>query len=202
MRKKLLLLLAVAACLATLGCSRRPWTPLPTHDQVLIYDRPYDYTFLRVMQAVQNTPGWDIYETDQMMGLVRAISRDYDDPFNSDKRIGTFFVRRLGRRKTSVAFAPWSRQVIGGDALLKAIDSHMSRPPYDGYRALRTNTAPPQVAEREAAAHLEVAQPWQAPAAPSAAAAAGIPAGAPPEIQAAMQKAQAQSQPAPPAPST
>ncbi len=193
MRKRMILLLGVAVCVTGLGCSRKVLTPLPTHDQVMIYERPYDYVYLRVIEAVQNTPNWEIYQTDHRMGIVRALSLNFNDPLNSDKRVATFIVRRLGRRTTSVSFAPESNQVIGGEALLKTIELHMSRPPFDGYRALRTNTPPTQTAERQAAAALEVSQTvppaLQAPA-------AGM-AGAPPEIQAAMQKAQAQGQPAP-----
>ena len=48
----------------------------PAYDQVLIYDRPYDYTFLRTIEALNTFRDWTIEETDKNKGFHGSKNGD------------------------------------------------------------------------------------------------------------------------------
>ena len=97
----------------------------PAYDQVLIYDRPYDYTFLRTIEALNTFRDWTIEETDKNKGLIVMRNTQYSHIFDRDKLTARFTVKSLGRRQTSVALEPSSQRLEQGGELLKRIDHVM-----------------------------------------------------------------------------
>ena len=98
----------------------------PKYDQVLVYDRPYDYTYLRTLEALNTFPGWVLEETDKVKGLIVLRNTQYGNLFDRDKWIARFRVKSLGRKKTSVELEPSSQQLTDGGKLLDRIDQMMA----------------------------------------------------------------------------
>lgn len=110
------------------ACQRAKKTVLPVRDEVLIFHKAMDYTYLRVIDAVLNTPDWSLYETDKREGIIRAYNLKYADPFGPlDNRVATFKLKRLSRTRTAVELDPASQTVLGAKDLLKEIKDHMNR---------------------------------------------------------------------------
>jgi len=100
---------------------------LPVHDEILIYNLPYDLTFLRVMEAVDAVPGWDLQLTKKAQGIIQARNINFSQFGDADKRQVTVLLRSLGRKETSVQLAPESQRVIGGGKILERISLVVSR---------------------------------------------------------------------------
>ena len=98
----------------------------PAYDQVLIYDRPYDYTFLKTIEALNTFPDWTLEETDKNKGLIVLRSVNYGHITDRDKWEARFIVKSLGRKQTSVALEPVSQRLAQGGELLKRIDRVMA----------------------------------------------------------------------------
>ena len=94
----------------------------PRYDQVLVYDRPYDYTYLRTLEALNNVPNWVLDETDKEKGLIVIRNTQYGHLFDRDKQEARVAVRHIGRTQTSVSLDPSSQQIKQGGELLEAID--------------------------------------------------------------------------------
>lgn len=108
------------------GClQHKPF--LPVHDQVLVYDIPYDLVYLRVLEGLQSVPGWDLEATVKEAGLIRVRNINISTLEDSDKRTITFLVKRLESGKTSVELAPSSQQTLGGGDLIKAVAHELDR---------------------------------------------------------------------------
>jgi len=95
--------------------------------RVLTYERPYDFTFLAVIRAVEGVPDWELSSTDQPNGVVIAQNLKYWDVLDADKRSATLVVKRVSRSETSVALAPESRNIIGVSDLLDAVDAMIAQ---------------------------------------------------------------------------
>ena len=106
------------------GCSSLK--DFPAYDQVLVYDRPYDYTFLKTFEALNTFHDWTIEETDKNKGLIAMRNTQYGHIFDRDKLVARFIVKSLGRRQTSVALEPSSQHLVQGGDLLKRIDQVMA----------------------------------------------------------------------------
>ena len=106
------------------GCSS--FRDFPKYDQVLIYDRPYDFTFLRTMEALNTVKGWTLEETDKEKGLIVLRNVEYGHLFDKDKWVARFIVKRLDRKKTSISLDPATQRISEGGVLLKRIDHFMS----------------------------------------------------------------------------
>ena len=115
----------IALSLILFGCTTSPVGP--KHDEILIYNKTYDYTYLKVLEAINDTPGWNIYSTDKEAGVIEAFNDTYESLFDADKRRVTFYVKRLESRKTSVELAPDSQTVVGVGELMKSIDTVMGK---------------------------------------------------------------------------
>ena len=98
----------------------------PAYDQVLIYDRPYDYTYLKTMEALNTFPNWVLEETDKNKGLIVLRNVNYGHITDRDKWEARFIVKSLGRKQTSVALEPTSQRLVQGGELLKRIDQVMA----------------------------------------------------------------------------
>ena len=94
----------------------------PQYDQVLMYDRPYDYTYLKVIEAVNTIPEWTVEETDQVKGLIVLRNTAYGHMFDHDKWVVQLDVRRMGQKQTSVSLKPESQQNEKGGFILERID--------------------------------------------------------------------------------
>lgn len=99
----------------------------PKFDQVLVYDKPYDYTFLRTLEALNTFPGWTLEETDKNKGVIVLRNTEYGNIFDRDRWVVRFNVVSLGRKKTSVAIDPGSQHNSQGGELLQRIDEIMRK---------------------------------------------------------------------------
>lgn len=98
----------------------------PSYDQVLIYERPYDFTYLKTLEALNTFPDWTLEETDKNKGLIVLRNVNYGHVSDRDKWEARFIVKSLGRKQTSVALEPDSQRLVQGGALLKRIDQVMA----------------------------------------------------------------------------
>ncbi len=120
--------LVLFTAVAISGCSSAKKAILPVHDETLIFDRALDYTYLRVMDAVLNTPDWTLFETEKKEGRITAFNEKYPDIFAPiDQRMVHFRLERLARSKTSVRVTPSSQSVVGVADLMKEIKGNMNR---------------------------------------------------------------------------
>jgi hypothetical protein len=94
----------------------------PVYDQEVVFEQPYDFTFLRVIEALNTMNGWILEETDKEAGLMVVRNREYGHIFDRDKGVVTFLVKRLSRTKTSIMVAPESQREPGAGDLLRRID--------------------------------------------------------------------------------
>jgi hypothetical protein len=100
---------------------------LPPNDEVLVYQLPYDLTYLRTMEALDGRGSWQLEETDKEKGIISVRDTNYSRLDDSDKRVITFQVKRLDRGVTSVSIDPKSQKVYGGADLLKAVSATLGR---------------------------------------------------------------------------
>ena len=114
-------------CLSFFGCAKvKEVVPLPVHDDVLIYDLPYDLVYLRVIEALEKTSDWDLELTEKEKGIIQVYNHAISKFGDHDKRKVAFHIERMGRNQTSVSIAPESQKVFGGDALLKSISAELA----------------------------------------------------------------------------
>jgi len=97
----------------------------PKYDQILVYDKPFDYTFLKTLEALNTFSGWTLEETDKNKGVIILRNTEYGSLFDRDKWLVRFNVVSLGRKKTSVSIDPDSQHNAMGGDLLKRIDEIM-----------------------------------------------------------------------------
>jgi hypothetical protein len=117
--KKNTALLSVLLSLAMLaGCVH---SPLVKNDEVLIFNRAFDYTYDGVLRALDNAYPWGLSSTDKQNGIVVAYNQEYWDTLDADKRSAVIEIKTVGKKETSVQLAPESQNVIGGGDLLQAI---------------------------------------------------------------------------------
>ena len=100
---------------------------LPPTDQVLVYNLPYDLTYLRTLDALNSVGNWDLQETDKEQGMISMRNTNYSNLSDSDQRVITFVVKRVDRGTTSVSIDPKSQKVIGGKKLLDTISEALGR---------------------------------------------------------------------------
>lgn len=98
---------------------------VPKYDQVLVYDEPFDYTFLKTMEALNTIKGWTLEETDKTKGVIILRNTEYGHIFDHDKWIVRFNLVSLGRKKTSISIDPASQHNVKGGELLDRIDEIM-----------------------------------------------------------------------------
>ena len=108
------------------GCSTSQKV-FPVHDEVLSYKLPYDLTYLRALEALENVSGWELEETEKEKGYITVRNVAYSRFDDADKRRATFLLKRVAREETSIELAPQSQRVVGGDDLLKRISQYLSR---------------------------------------------------------------------------
>jgi len=97
----------------------------PKFDQVLVYDKPYDFTYLKTLEALNTFTGWTLEETDKNKGIIILRNTEYGNLFDRDKWVVRFNVISLGRKKTSVSIDPDSQRNAMGGELLSRVDKLM-----------------------------------------------------------------------------
>ncbi len=121
-----LLAILVLAPLAG-GCSSVRNEDIPAHTETLMYNLPYDLTYLRTLEALENVAGWELEETEKEKGIIRARNVNYKNLSDADLGQATLLITRIDRGQTSIRLAPYSQRVIGGAALMKRISEFVSR---------------------------------------------------------------------------
>lgn len=110
-----------------IGCSSVADTILPTNDEVLIYELPFDLTFLRTMEALDSHPDWELEETEKEKGIIRVRNIAFSSLIDADQRLISFSVKRIGREETSISIVVYSQHVFGGDDLLALVADELSK---------------------------------------------------------------------------
>ena len=105
------------------GCAQTD--DFPVYDQVLVYDKPYDYTYLRVLEAMESFPEWVLEETEKSEGIVIVRNTQYGHIFDRDKWTVRLNIKSLGRKQTSVSIDPSTQKNEKGGELLNRIDELM-----------------------------------------------------------------------------
>jgi hypothetical protein len=124
----LILLIGLAFLTGFVGCSAfkkhilRHEQEVAIHDRVLVYERPYDYTFLKTIEALNTFPEWVLEETDKNKGLIVLRNTEYGHLFDREKWVVRFNIRRLDKRKTSVSLESDSQRAEKGGEFLDRID--------------------------------------------------------------------------------
>ena len=109
------------------GCRTIKNEVLPFNDEILIYELPFDLTYLRTMEALQAVRDWELEITDKEKGLIQVRNIRYDSFADADLRTIVLELHRVSRRETSVKIARGSQRVPGGDKLLKKINEYLTR---------------------------------------------------------------------------
>jgi len=101
----------------------------PKCDQVLVYEQPYDLTYLRALEAMNEFQGWLLEATDKGTGAIRLRNTEYGHMFDRDKAVADVVVKRISKDKTSISLAPDSQMVLKGKELLEHIDTCLKSKP-------------------------------------------------------------------------
>ena len=109
------------------GCVHAPKVILPTYDEVLVFELPYDLVYLRAMEALENVDGWEVEETEKEKGIIRVRNVQFKKVGDMDVQLANILIQRRDRRKTSVSFAEDSQHTLGGDKLLQAISEFVGQ---------------------------------------------------------------------------
>lgn len=97
---------------------------LPKHDEVLLYNLPYDLTYLRTLEALQINRDWELHSTEKEKGIIRVFNRSGYSRFgDEDKYEIIFLVKRITRDQTSVSIHPNDQRIPGGGKLLENVSS-------------------------------------------------------------------------------
>lgn len=118
-------MLAILVLAPLTGCATFRDEDIPAHTEVLVYNLPYDLTYLKTIEAVESVEGWDLDETEKERGTIRARNTEFTNLADKDKSSATFIVKRLDRGQTSIELAPYSQRVVGGAKLMKRIAEYV-----------------------------------------------------------------------------
>lgn len=126
-RKNIWLVTILSLGVALTGCASAKNKILPVYDEVLVYDLPYDLTYLRTIEALENVDGWEIEETEKEKGILVARNLNFSNLADADLRQATILIKRLNRNQTTISLANYSQHVRDGDKLLQRISQYVSR---------------------------------------------------------------------------
>jgi hypothetical protein len=94
----------------------------PAYDKVHVYDQPYDFTYLRALEALNTFNDWILEETDKEKGLIVVRNTQYSHLFDKDKWVARFHVRRVDRMHTSVELDPVSQKLPQAREFMESLD--------------------------------------------------------------------------------
>lgn len=101
----------------------------PKYDAVLVYDQPFDLTYLKTIEALNEFPNWLLEETEKERGFIRICNTQYGHAFDRDKDRADIIVKRVSRAQTSVSLDPSSQRIRQAKELLDHIDQYMKFKP-------------------------------------------------------------------------
>ena len=129
-KQRLLILLIVLVSISSTGCSslRKNVSDetLPA-DRQLVFDKAKDYTYLIVLDAVTQIPGWELYFTDKNSGKITVYDSRFKEIMNTDDRVITIWVKPIERSRTAVSLDEGSIRKLRANELLDAIEQRMAR---------------------------------------------------------------------------
>ena len=128
----LLVVSMTAGCLTTGSGLKKEDPPF---DRTIVFDRPFDVTFLKTMEALNTFPDWLLQETNKEAGLIILRNQQYGHLFDRDKGIARFAIKRVNRKQTSVELDPSSQDMGKGKVLLDKIKEVMAAGPTGGQTA-------------------------------------------------------------------
>lgn len=116
-------LLIFAASVLVFGCAGLE--DHPVYDRVHVYNKPFDYTYLRVIEALNALPNWLLEETDKEKGILVYRNIQYGHLFDYDKQTARLVVSRVSISQTSVRLDPPTQKVEGAAEMFQKIDDLM-----------------------------------------------------------------------------
>ena len=99
------------------GCASFTAEEAELHDEIFAYDLPFDRTFLKIMDTINDSSEWTLDSTNQLEGMIMVR------PKGLDEEAAIIIVRRVDKRRVTVELAKESQRVRNVGKLLKAIDS-------------------------------------------------------------------------------
>lgn len=127
LNKSILIVLVMAGL--TTGC--KTWhsevKEVPPFERTLVFDRPFDVTYLKTLEALNTFPDWLLLQTNKEQGLIVLRNQQYGHVFDRDKGIARFIIRRVNRKQTSVELDPSSQEMGKGELLLEQIKQMVGR---------------------------------------------------------------------------
>lgn len=100
---------------------------IENNNEILIYQLPFDLTYLRTLEALQMHDDWEIEETEKEFGIITVRNIAFGTFGDADKRKVVFNIKSTGNRETSVSIDPQYQRVPGGNKLLELVASYLSR---------------------------------------------------------------------------
>lgn len=129
-RQGLLVLFITLVSIGSTGCSslrKNLSDETAPADRQLVFDKAKDYTYLVVLDAVTQVPGWELYFTDKTSGKIAVYDSRFKEVMNTDERVVTIWVKPIARAKTAVSLDEGSVRKLRANDLLVAIENRMAR---------------------------------------------------------------------------
>jgi hypothetical protein len=101
------------------GCASFTAEEAELHDEIFVYDLPWDKTFLRIMDTINDSPDWTLDSTNQLEGMIMVR------PKGLDEESAIIIIKRVDKRRVTVELAKESQRVRNIGRLLKDIDSDL-----------------------------------------------------------------------------
>ncbi|HNV87266.1 MAG TPA: hypothetical protein PKL97_09950 [Candidatus Omnitrophota bacterium] len=109
------------------GCAHKSYLPYPKVDTVLVVNRPFDFTYLEVLKALDELHDWELSNTEKSAGVIVLNNQKYWDTFDADKLQAVLVIKSIDRTTTSVSLAPESQTVIDGKDVMNAMEKALSK---------------------------------------------------------------------------
>lgn len=122
----IMVLLLVSGCASLRNCGTKCDEKIK-YDRVLEYDLPFDYVYMKTIDAMNLIPNWVLEETDKEKGIVVLRNVQFGHIFDRDKNVAHVNVKRVSRKHTTVALDPDSQELPQGGEILNKIDEIMKR---------------------------------------------------------------------------
>ena len=117
--------------LAISGCvSFNHWSDTSKY-KVYTYDQPYDLVYLKTLETVDASDNWAIQYTNKEQGTMEFRNIKYANPFDFDRQVANFSVKRISQLNTSVQLEPAKSRCLENECqkLLDSVDRVLSALP-------------------------------------------------------------------------
>ncbi len=135
-------LMASAGCASLKKCGAKCDEKV-VYDQVLTYDKPYDYVYMKTLFALNDYPNWLLDETDKEKGIIVLRDIQFGHMFDRDKWLVRVSIKRINIKETSVSLTPETQECPEGGKILDRIDQVM-KIVGKGEEAKPAESVPPQ----------------------------------------------------------